>query len=49
MQRLRLTAPELAGFAFAPGQDVMLLVAADGDRPVRRRYTIRALDPRDGG
>ncbi len=44
MQRLRLTAPELDGFSYAPGQDVMLLVAADGSRPVRRRYTIRALD-----
>jgi NADPH-dependent ferric siderophore reductase len=38
MQRLILTAPQ-------PGQDVMLLVAAEGNRPVRRRYTIRELDP----
>ena len=45
MQRLVLTAPELAGFEYRPGQDVMLLVAADGRRPLRRRYTIRALDP----
>ena len=45
MQRLVLTAPELAGFDYRPGQDVMLLVAADGRRPLRRRYTIRALDP----
>ncbi len=44
MQRLRLTAPQLAGFGYAPGQDVMLLVDVDGNRPVRRRYTIRALD-----
>ncbi|HEY2286973.1 MAG TPA: siderophore-interacting protein [Streptosporangiaceae bacterium] len=44
MQRLELTAPELDGFAYEPGQDVMLLVAADGNRPVRRRYTIRRLD-----
>ena len=44
MQRLELTAPELEGFAYEPGQDVMLLVAADGNRPVRRRYTIRRLD-----
>ncbi|HEY3977532.1 MAG TPA: siderophore-interacting protein [Streptosporangiaceae bacterium] len=44
MQRLVLTAPELDGFSYAPGQDVMLLVAADGNRPVRRRYTIRQLD-----
>jgi NADPH-dependent ferric siderophore reductase len=44
MQRLRLTAPELAGFEYQPGQDVMLLVAADEGRPVRRRYTIRDLD-----
>jgi NADPH-dependent ferric siderophore reductase len=45
MQRLRLTAPQLDGFGYRPGQDVMLLVAADGNRPVRRRYTIRQLDP----
>jgi NADPH-dependent ferric siderophore reductase len=44
MQRLRLTAPQLEGFGYLPGQDVMLLVAADGNRPVRRRYTIRHLD-----
>jgi NADPH-dependent ferric siderophore reductase len=44
MQRLELTAPELDGFAYAPGQDVMLLVAVDGKRPLRRRYTIRHLD-----
>jgi NADPH-dependent ferric siderophore reductase len=44
LQRLRLTAPELAGFRYDPGQDMMLLVAADGSRPVRRRYTIRSLD-----
>jgi NADPH-dependent ferric siderophore reductase len=44
MQRLELTAPELDGFSFAPGQDVMLLVAAEGNRPLRRRYTIRQLD-----
>jgi NADPH-dependent ferric siderophore reductase len=44
MQRLELTAAELEGFTYAPGQDVMLLVAADGRRPVRRRYTIRSFD-----
>jgi NADPH-dependent ferric siderophore reductase len=44
MQRLRLTAPQLDGFGYLPGQDVMLLVAAEGKRPVRRRYTIRRLD-----
>jgi NADPH-dependent ferric siderophore reductase len=44
MQRLRLTAPQLDEFAWLPGQDVMLLVTAEGNRPVRRRYTIRELD-----
>jgi NADPH-dependent ferric siderophore reductase len=43
-RRLVLTAPELDGFTYHPGQDVMLLVAAEGNRPVRRRYTIRSLD-----
>ncbi len=44
MQRLELAAAELDGFSYQPGQDVMLLVAADGNKPVRRRYTIRRLD-----
>jgi NADPH-dependent ferric siderophore reductase len=44
MQRLVLTAPELAGLQYQPGQDMMFMVAVDGDRPVRRRYTIRALE-----
>ena len=44
MQRIMLTAPELEGFRYEPGQDVMLLVGAVGTRPIRRRYTIRALD-----
>ncbi len=44
MQRIVLTAPELAGFRYYPGQDVMLLVGSEGTRPVRRRYTIRSLD-----
>ncbi len=47
MQRITLTAPELAGFGYAPGQDVMLLVAADGTRPIRRRYTIRSFDAKN--
>jgi NADPH-dependent ferric siderophore reductase len=45
MQQVVLSAPELAGFTYRPGQDVMLMVDVDGDRPVRRRYTIRAADP----
>jgi NADPH-dependent ferric siderophore reductase len=44
LHQVLLTAPELDGFRYEPGQDVMLLVAAEGRRPVRRRYTIRALD-----
>jgi NADPH-dependent ferric siderophore reductase len=48
MQRLSLTAPELVDFGYLPGQDVMLLVATDGDRPVRRRYSIRTLDAKAG-
>jgi NADPH-dependent ferric siderophore reductase len=44
MQRITLTAPELADFSYAPGQDIMLLVAAEGSRPIRRRYTIRSFD-----
>ncbi|MBO0823481.1 MAG: siderophore-interacting protein [Actinobacteria bacterium] len=45
MQRIELGAAELDGFSYAPGQDVMVLVAAEGRKPLRRRYTIRKLDP----
>jgi NADPH-dependent ferric siderophore reductase len=45
MQRLVLTAPELAALDYQPGQDLMLTLDTDTGRPVRRRYTIRALDP----
>jgi len=48
MREVTFTAPELTGFSYRPGQDVMLLVAVDGNRPVRRRYTIRALDAATG-
>lgn len=44
MQRLVLTAPELAALEHQPGQDLMLMVGVAGDRPVRRRYTIAGLD-----
>jgi NADPH-dependent ferric siderophore reductase len=44
MQRIELAAAQLDGFSYLPGQDMMLLVAADGNRPVRRRYTIRYFD-----
>jgi len=44
MQQVVLSAPELAGFSYRPGQDFMLMVAVDGNRPVRRRYTIRDID-----
>ncbi len=45
MQQVVLAAPELASFGYRPGQDIMLMVDVDGDRPVRRRYTIRSVDP----
>ena len=48
MQQVVLSAPELAGFSYRPGQDFMLMVAVDGDRPVRRRYTIRDIDTAAG-
>lgn len=42
--RVEFTAPGLDTLAYQPGQDLMLLVAVEGNRPVRRRYTIRSLD-----
>jgi NADPH-dependent ferric siderophore reductase len=44
MRRILLTAPNLDTFSYLPGQDVMLVLGQAGDRPLSRRYTIRALD-----
>jgi NADPH-dependent ferric siderophore reductase len=41
---LRLASDDLAGFTYAPGQDLMLLVDMSGGRIIRRRYTIRRFD-----
>jgi len=38
---------DLVGFEYAPGQD-LLFEFPDGDRTLRRRYTIRRLDPVEG-
>jgi len=46
MRRIELRAPSLASFAYQAGQDVMLVLGQAGDRPLSRRYTIRAHDPR---
>jgi NADPH-dependent ferric siderophore reductase len=48
MRRLRVGTAEgrgLAGFSFEPGQDLMIDVARQNERTVRRRYTIRRFDP----
>jgi NADPH-dependent ferric siderophore reductase len=45
MRRIRCTAANLAGFAYRPGQDLMLAVPTPSGDTFRRRYTIRALDP----
>lgn len=44
-RRLRLSGPDLADFRYAAGQDLMVLVDRSGGRLIRRRYTIRSLDP----
>ena len=48
VRRLRVgSAPEgaLRGFSFEAGQDLMIDVARQDERTVRRRYTIRRFDP----
>jgi NADPH-dependent ferric siderophore reductase len=48
VRRLRVgSTPEgaLRGFAFEAGQDLMIDVARQNERTVRRRYTIRRFDP----
>lgn len=47
MRRIRLAGDDLLGLDFAPGQDLMFAIpVANGT--VRRRYTIRRLDPQAG-
>jgi NADPH-dependent ferric siderophore reductase len=43
MRRIRLGGGSLEGFAYQPGQDVMLVLSG-GERPLCRRYTIRGFD-----
>jgi NADPH-dependent ferric siderophore reductase len=42
---IRLGGADLVGFAYAPGQDLMILADTSGGRIIRRRYTIRRSDP----
>ncbi len=44
---IRVSGEDLAGFAYAVGQDLMILVDTAGGRIIRRRYTIRRFDPVD--
>jgi len=45
MRRIQLTGPSLEAFEYFPGQDLALGVVRDDGSIVRRRYTIRRLDP----
>jgi NADPH-dependent ferric siderophore reductase len=47
VRRLRFAGPQLVGFQHEAGQDLMFSIPADG-RIVRRRYSIRAVDPVTG-
>jgi NADPH-dependent ferric siderophore reductase len=44
---IKVASSDLVGFEYAPGQDV-LFEFPDGDRTLRRRYTIRRLDSLEG-
>ena len=44
---ITMASSDLVGFEYTPGQD-LLFEFPDGDRPLRRRYTIRRLDPSVG-
>lgn len=47
LRQLTFASSDLVDFAWEAGQDLMLAVP-DGDRTVRRRYTIRSADPAAG-
>jgi NADPH-dependent ferric siderophore reductase len=44
---ITMASSDLVGFEYTPGQDLMFEFP-DGDRALRRRYTIRRLDPAEG-
>ena len=44
---ITMASPDLVGFEYTPGQD-LLFEFPDGDRTLRRRYTIRRSDPAEG-
>jgi NADPH-dependent ferric siderophore reductase len=44
---ITMASSDLVGFDYTPGQD-LLFQFPDGDRSLRRRYTIRRSDPRQG-
>ena len=44
MRRIRLGAGAFSSFEYRAGQDVMLVLAQEGERPLSRRYTIRDVD-----
>jgi NADPH-dependent ferric siderophore reductase len=47
VRAITMASPDLVGFEYAPGQDLMFDFPVGG-RSVRRRYTIRRADPRAG-
>jgi NADPH-dependent ferric siderophore reductase len=47
MRAVRFASDDLAGFSYAPGQDLMVLVDTSAGRIIRRRYTIRRVDAAD--
>lgn len=47
VRALTMASPDLVGFEYAAGQDLMFDFSSD-DRSVRRRYTIRRADPTAG-
>ena len=44
LRRIRLTGDDLRTFEYQPGQDLMIMIAANGDRTTSRRYSIRGFD-----
>ncbi len=47
LRLITMASPDLVGFDYTPGQD-LLFEFPDGDRAPRRRYTIRRSDPAEG-
>jgi NADPH-dependent ferric siderophore reductase len=47
-RRITFSGPSLGQLSYQPGQDLMMRIPSEDERPINRRYTIRRADPTQG-